>query len=604
MVRCEITTQLELWNGKIDVMGKNWVNCMNYINAFKSNTNLIQKFGEGNAYLAWSMALYLDYPDAEQLATDSLTDDGNDKKIDFIRLDWDLKRIVFAQGYYSSKKVDSAPSNKASDLNTASAWFMSGDMNEVPEKLKAIVIDCRKALEAGDVEQIDLLYVHNLPESVNVSKELTTAAVHLERSLPSGSNIKVFARELGIEGLERLYSAQESSIAVKESVECPAKVQFTEDGPFWKAAILSVPGTWLRDIFTKYSDDLFSANYRGFLGITKRRKINTGIRQSAENDPSNFWVFNNGITILTLGFDENKRTGKTTLQGISVINGAQTTGSIGSVDITKHDLKNVKVLCRIIECSDANTISQIVKYNNTQNEITTWDQYSNSPEQKRIAGEFQAFGHEYSLKRGFSSSSIQLGIEQVIQPLLAFAGDYASASRGKNSLFERRSSYEQAFKDKKARHILFIHTLAKAIDERKIELKRKQTEGTIVSFEEKQLSLFRNLRFKTFLIAVVAECLESIIGDRVDLSQVAFKPDPSKITNKSINDLVALWLPIVTNVLAYVTSVINKDLSEIMLEDNALKNISSQVSTGIYATQATNPNPVLTSFKNFVSPKG
>lgn len=57
---------------------------MNYLKAFKANTGLIEKFREGNAYLAWSMALYLDYPEAEQLAADSLTDNGNDKKIDFI----------------------------------------------------------------------------------------------------------------------------------------------------------------------------------------------------------------------------------------------------------------------------------------------------------------------------------------------------------------------------------------------------------------------------------------------------------------------------------------------------------------------------------------
>lgn len=78
---------------------------MNYIKAFQANTELIQQFDEDKAYLVWSMALYLDCPDAEQLATECLTDDGNDKKIDFIRLDWDSKRIVFAQGYYSSRKV-------------------------------------------------------------------------------------------------------------------------------------------------------------------------------------------------------------------------------------------------------------------------------------------------------------------------------------------------------------------------------------------------------------------------------------------------------------------------------------------------------------------
>jgi hypothetical protein len=575
---------------------------MDYLKAFKANTGLIEKFREGNAYLAWSMALYLDYPDAEQLAADSLTDDGNDKKIDFIYLDWDSKRLVFAQGYYSSKKVDSAPANKASDLNTASAWLMSGDLNEVPDKLRTIIKDCRQAIDNGDIEQIDLLYVHNLPESVNVSKELITAATHLSRSLPSDANINVVYRELGIETLERLYSAQESSIAVKESVECPSQVQFTEIGPLWQSAILSVPGTWLRDIFNKYGDDLFSANYRGFLGITKRRKINTGIRQSAENEPSNFWVYNNGITILTLGFEGSKRNCTTTLQGISIINGAQTTGSIGSVDITKYDLKEVKVICRIIQCSDADTISQIVKYNNTQNEITTWDQYSNSPEQKRIASEFKSFGYEYSLKRGFSSS--QLGIEQVIQPMLAFVGDYTSASRGKNALFERRSSYDQAFKDKKARHILFVHSLSKAIYARKIELSRKQANHSLVTIEEKQISLFRNLAFKSFLIAVVGRCLESIIGEKVDLSQVAFTPDAANTSNKSMNDLIALWLPIVTAVLAFVSSVIDKDLSEILSEANALESVSSKVSTAIYVSQTTNPNPVFTSFKSFVSLRG
>lgn len=577
---------------------------MNYISAFKGNKNLIQKFGEGNGYLAWAMALYLDCPDAEQLAIDSLTDDGNDKKIDFIQLDWDLKRIVFAQGYYSSRKVDSAPANKASDLNTASAWLMTGDLNEVPNKLKEIIVDCRKAVENGEIEQIDLLYVHNLPESLNVSKELSTVVTYLERSLPSGSNIKVFTRELGTEALERLYSAQESSIAVEDRVECPTKVQFTEDGPTWKSAILSVPGTWLRDIFTKYGDDLFSANYRGFLGITKRRKINTGIRQSAEVDPSNFWVYNNGITILTLEFESGKRSETTTLQGISIINGAQTTGSIGSVDITKHDLKGVKVLCRVIQCSNSETINQIVKFNNTQNEITTWDQYSNSPEQKRIAEEFKNFGHNYSLKRGFSSSSIQLGIEQVIQPLLAFSGDAQSASRGKNSLFERRSSYDQAFKDKKARHILFVHALSKAIDARKLELKEKLNNNALVSFDEKQNLLFRNLRFKTFLIAIIGRCLESVLGEKVDPEQVSFTPDAAEASNKSINDLIAVWLPVVTTVLAYVTGSIDKDLSEILSEENALGSISNKVSTAIYANQATNPNPVLVSFKDSVSPRG
>ena len=562
--------------------------------------------GVGNAYLCWAIALYLDYSDVEQLATDSLTDHSNDKKIDFIRLDLDSKKIVFAQGVYYQKTFDTAGSNKASDLNTASAWLVSGDLEDVPDKLKAIIIDCRKAINNGDIEQIDILFVHNRSEAKNAFKEIETVANHLKKSLPSELNINTLARELGIETLERLYSTQESSIIVQESIECPAKIQFMEEGPNWKSAILSVSGAWLRDLFQRHSDDLFSANYRGFLGITQRRKINTGIRQSAETDSKNFWVYNNGITILTREFKEKADTDITILDGISILNGDQTTGSIGSVE-SKYNLDKVKVLCRVIQCLDSNTIGQIVKYNNTQNEITTWDLYSNSAEQKRIAKEFKDFKHEYSLKRGFSASST-LGIEQVIQPLLAFSGDFQSASRGKNSLFESRNFYDQAFKAKKARHILFVHTLSKAIDAKKFDLKEKENSNNLLTLEEQELNLFRNLRFKNFLIAVIAKSLESILKEKTDLGQIAFTPNAATATNKSIDDLIALWLPAVNIVLDFVTTLIttnNKDLSEILSEDGVLDNIANSVRAYIHTFQALNPiSPVQESFKNSVSPKG
>ena len=157
---------------------------MNHLNAFKSNTALIEKLGEGNAHLIWTVSMYLDYPDKFQLGSESLTDGSNDKKIDFIRIDRDLNKIVFAQGYYATKKNESAPANKASDLNTAAAWLFSGDTDKIPSPLKEIIIDCREALKQGEIEQIDLLYVHNLPESVAVSRELTTAATHISNSLP------------------------------------------------------------------------------------------------------------------------------------------------------------------------------------------------------------------------------------------------------------------------------------------------------------------------------------------------------------------------------------------------------------------------------------
>lgn len=567
---------------------------MAYLDAFKSNAALIGLLGEGAAHLVWSLGLYLEEPDLEALASEALTDGPNDKKIDFILLDRDAKRILFAQGYYGAAKRDSAPANKACDLNTAAAWLLSGDVREVPEPLRPVIEECRAALGEGEVEAIELLYVHNFPESVNVTKELQTVASHLRKSLGDGTGIAVVPRELGSSAIENLLASQESHIDVKDEVLCPARAEFEQAGPQWNASIMSIPGVWLHELFSKYGDRLFSANYRGFLGITKRRRINTQIRTSAESQGKDFWVFNNGITLLTLGATATKD--GTRLAGISIINGAQTTGSIGSVDLKRHDLKDVRVLCRIIQCSDSATISDIVKYNNTQNEITTWDQYSNDPDQNRIAKEFEGLGHCYARKRGFRAGADQIGIDDVVQPLIAFHGKYRDANRGKNLIFERKPLYTLAFDGKKARHILLVYALSRAIDERRIELKKKSTDASIIRIEEDQLALLRNLRFKSFFIAVVAEALETVLGRKIDPETVAFSPEAAKAANNTLVALVAAWSPVVDSVLSFLVTQVNaSEFSRQFAEDGYLDSVAKRVSGLLYASKGT------LSFKDFAA---
>ncbi len=293
---------------------------MPYVDIFEKKKGLIAKVGTDKAHLAWAMALYLEDADVDGLAAVALTDGPDDKKIDFIYIDRDAKRIVFAQGFYATKQRDTAPSNKAADLNTAIAWLLSGDITIVPETIRLIISDCREAIEKEEIDSIELLYVHNLPESVNVSRELQTAEEHLKK-IVQAKPISVRAIELGATRIQHLYDSQDSHIDVKDEVEFPSEIAFEEAGPKWKAYVSSVPGTWLHTAYTRYSDDLFSANYRGFLGSNRRRRVNAGIRESAETRPSDFWAFNNGITILTMAMKKNKA-GRPTLSGMSIINGA------------------------------------------------------------------------------------------------------------------------------------------------------------------------------------------------------------------------------------------------------------------------------------------
>ena len=312
---------------------------MEYLDSFKSETSLISQHGENLAFIVWSMGLYLNTSDLDQLAADCLTDCPGDKKIDFLKIDTEDNILYLAQGYYTTKEKEAAPANKASDLNTAIAWLTDGDIAAFPEGLKGQIQDARDAINDGSVTQVKLIYLHNCGESKQVQEELTTAATHMASSL-AAHNIAVTPYEVGNRALNRLFLNQAANIVVTEDVDCPFAVSYEETSDKWDAAIMTVNGTWLRNIFTQYQGDLFSANYRSYLG-TARKYINQGIKTSAERSSNNFWAFNNGITILTQGYES--KPSNTILHGISIINGAQSTGTLGMLPAATR-LDNVKIL--------------------------------------------------------------------------------------------------------------------------------------------------------------------------------------------------------------------------------------------------------------------
>jgi hypothetical protein len=558
-----------------------------FVDAVNARKALVDKVGFHDAYLVLAVAMFIEEPDAEALASSALTEGGNDKKIDLIHIDRDARRLVFAQGYMGTKKNDSAPANKASDLNTACAWLISGDLSTVPPKLSSIVEESRSAILAGDIDFIDLLYVHNLPNSINVARELQTVEDHLRVTL-ANEKILVKSHELGSARLEHLFAAQESHIAVSDDIPFPSEIGITQSGATWAAGVATVSGEWVSGLYARYGDELYSANYRGFLGADGRKRVNKGIRETVEQAPSDFWAFNNGITILTLEIRREKigKDVKISLRGASVINGAQTTGSIGSVDATRSPLADVKLLCRVIQCSDQETIDKIVKYNNTQNAITTWDQFSNDEDQKRIDEEFAELGFSYNRKRGFSAAGDQIGIEQVLQPLLAYHGRPTDAVRGKNQLFVQKPLYRNAFDGIKARHILFVYALSRAIDNKRTDLKAKSNTSALIAVEEKQLDLLRNLNFKPFLIAVIANSLETILGVPCDNRTVGFKPSAAKGTG--ISELAARWLPVVESFLPLLTSLVKPDefFRNLSGDEGYLDTIKGQMDGFLSATQA------------------
>lgn len=567
---------------------------MDYITTFKAETQLINDYGEGNAYLIWVMGLYLDYSNLNELGEECLTDQSDDKKIDFLRIDEERQKIYVVQGYYSGKEKDNAPANKASDMNTAAAWLTTGDIDKLPLRLKNIVKAAREAIAGGEITNLELIYAHNCSESVPVEQELKTAKEYFQKAM--GDTVSVTYKEIGNQTAARLFKEQNSNIKVIDIISCPFKPGYEEKNGTWNSVVLTVNGDWLRTIYYKYQEDLFSANYRGFLGLTKKT-INTGIKNTAEKNPENFWAYNNGITILTNKL-EIKKDGFLNLHGISIINGAQTTGSIGSLDF-KIDLRGVQILTRIIECGNSDVVNEIVKYNNTQNKITSWDKFGNDPNQQDIEKKFASYHHVYSSKRGFENRNSQLSIENCIQPLVSFLGYYKESNKSKVSLFNSPKLYKAAFEHAKARHILFVSCLEKCLVEVRKEVRTVVRTGAGATEQDKKINdFFDSLNSKQLSIAIFGELITKLFVDLNDKSQIAFTPEFSDGEKYSINALVVEIKPFVKSALGVIAgySRDGKTLLELYREDGIAGLVAEH--TAVMLNMFYNYTPESAEYKN------
>ena len=316
-----------------------------------------------------------------------------------------------------------------------------------------------------------------------------------------------------------------------DSIQFPFQFFANQTGDNWEAELSVVDGTWLNSLFKKYGEDLFSANYRGFLGASARKKINNVIKSSAENAPKDFWAYNNGITILTNTIDKKQKT----LTGISIINGAQTTGCIGTLE-KSDNLKDIRVLCKIISCDEQEKASNIIRYTNTQNAITTWDKYSNDPEQKEIKNQLERFGISYSLKRGSDNNLSDISIETIAQPLLAFRGNFYGAYDGKNNIFNKKELYSETFHLAKGRHLVLVNAISQCFDTYKISVKKNLSE-TATETQQQLYNLVSEIGFKSFYMYMFGELIEDIYGQKCDRRSIAI--DNNTTESMSLIDLAA-----------------------------------------------------------------
>ncbi len=162
----------------------------------------------------------------------------------------------------------------------------------------------------------------------------------------------------------------------------------------------------LAKLWAEHGQTLLNKNLRQFKDSSQ---VNELIKITLSKEALNFWYFNNGITVLCRNVGKgaihgnDRAAGVFNFDDVSIVNGAQTYGSIG--EAYKHfpdQVKNAKVQIRFINLTNAEEgfEKKITRFTNTQNKIENKDFASLDPEQERLKHELLLDKKEYVFRTG------------------------------------------------------------------------------------------------------------------------------------------------------------------------------------------------------------
>lgn len=226
----------------------------------------------------------------------------------------------------------------------------------------------------------------------------------------------------------------------------------------------------LARLHVECGDQLVERNIRRFKGTTA---VNDGMENTLLSEASHFFYYNNGITFVCDSirqippFDD-RTTGSFRVEGLTVINGAQTLGSIARHGDSHYDTSPAEVLATFIslESTPEDFGAKVTQYRNRQNAVDLEDFAALDERQEVWKQTLAAAGIEYLYKHGEDDPPASETVFSVREagPALACCqtgaqwADYvAAAKKDKKRLFHRpgltsaqgrlSEAYERLFSD-------------------------------------------------------------------------------------------------------------------------------------------------------------
>lgn len=261
----------------------------------------------------------------------------------------------------------------------------------------------------------------------------------------------------------------------------------------------------------------YSVLFDNVRGLVIRSKFNKNISETLKSEPSKFFMYNNGLTLIANDINAepvnaNKKV-KIALKGIQVLNGGQTLRTIHDFNETDPSyiddyLSNGEILVRIFKTSENKILgNKIAEFTNSQNSISNIDLKSLRSEQLQLEQYLDSFNIIYARKSGDTgieedkTYDYKISMERFGQLLFSKMGHPEKATNQKKNIFDKY--YDDVF-NKESFKIEESPTLIN----RYFEIKREY---------DKLKEQFTYSEQKSFYLIYLDSFLETTLSEKIEI---------------------------------------------------------------------------------------
>ncbi len=336
-------------------------------------------------------------------AFDCLTEGGDDFGVDAMHLTEEIDgefSVTLFQGKYKAK-LDGESEFGENAINTLinairHIFDPSAKLGTINDRLKTKVESARSMIRDGYIPRVRAIACNN------GSKWNTKGQAAIE--------LAEFGEQVSWEHVNHdvLINILQKIKPVDETLRLTGKA-IIEDMNFSRVCIGRIQVSEIAALMKTHGEKLLQRNIRSYLGLHGNR-VNEGIRTTLQsNNPSDFYFFNNGLTLVCNDFAYNALQGsdyQIKVENLQIVNGGQTCMTIFKTQEVlsaqgKQLPESAHVLVRIYKLpkDSEDMVLQITHATNSQNPVDLKDLKSNDEKQQRLQISIEELKFNYRRKR-------------------------------------------------------------------------------------------------------------------------------------------------------------------------------------------------------------